>query len=46
MRKIYRLAAVLALAHAHRAPRWVNYLVAALATGGLAALAWFFAVTR
>jgi len=33
-------AAVLALAHAHRAPRWVNYLVAALATGGLAALAW------
>jgi len=33
-------SAVMLLAHAHRAPRWVNYLVAALATGGLAALAW------
>jgi len=32
-------AGVLALAHAHRAPAWVNYLVAALATGGVAALA-------
>jgi hypothetical protein len=32
-------AAVLALAHAHQAPAWVNYLVAALATGGAAALA-------
>lgn len=31
---------VLALAHAHGAPRWVNYLVAALATGGVASLAW------
>ena len=31
-------AAVLALAHAHRAPAWVNYLVAAIATGGAAAL--------
>ena len=32
-------AGVLALAHAHRAPGWVNYLVAGLATGGVAALA-------
>jgi hypothetical protein len=32
-------AAVLVLAHAHRAPAWVNYPVAALATGGVAALA-------
>jgi hypothetical protein len=32
-------AAVLTLAHAHRAPTWVNYLVAALATGGIASLA-------
>jgi len=32
-------AGVLALAHAHRAPAWVNYLVAGLATGGLGALA-------
>jgi hypothetical protein len=32
-------AGVLALAHAHRAPAWVNYLVAGLATGGVAALA-------
>ncbi|MCX5683453.1 MAG: hypothetical protein NT049_07200, partial [Planctomycetota bacterium] len=32
-------AGVLALAHAQRAPGWVNYLVAGLATGGLAALA-------
>ena len=31
-------AAVLALAHVHRAPAWVNYLVALLATGGAAAL--------
>jgi hypothetical protein len=30
---------VLALAHPHRAPAWVNYLVAALATGGIASLA-------
>ena len=33
-------SAVMLLAHAQRAPRWVNYLVAALATGGLAALTW------
>jgi len=33
-------AAVLLLAHAQRAPRWVNYPVAVLATGGLAALTW------
>jgi hypothetical protein len=32
-------AGVLALAHAHQAPAWVNYLVAGLMTGGLAALA-------
>jgi hypothetical protein len=32
-------AAVLVLAHAHRAPAWVNYLVAGLATGGVGALA-------
>jgi len=31
-------AAVIGLAHAHRAPAWVNYLVAALVTGGAAAL--------
>ena len=31
-------AAVLALAHIHRAPAWVNYLVAALITGGVAPL--------
>ena len=31
-------AAVLALAHAHRAPAWVNYLVAALVTCALTAL--------
>lgn len=31
-------AIVLALAHAHRAPAWVNYLTATLATGGVAAL--------
>ena len=31
-------AAVLALAHAHRAPAWVNYLVAALVTYSLAVL--------
>ncbi|MCX5648613.1 MAG: hypothetical protein NTX40_05885 [Planctomycetota bacterium] len=31
-------SAVLALAHAHRAPAWVNYLVAGLATAGVAAL--------
>jgi len=31
-------AAVLVLAHARRAPAWVNYLVAGLATGGAAAL--------
>jgi hypothetical protein len=33
-------AAVVLLAHAHRMPRWINYLAAGLATGGLAALAW------
>ena len=33
-------AAVVLLGHVHRAPRWINYLVAALATGGLAALTW------
>ncbi len=33
-------AAVVLLGHAHRAPRWINYLMAALATGGLSALAW------
>ncbi len=33
-------SAVLALAHAHGAPRWVNYLVAATATGGFGALVW------
>ena len=32
-------AGVLALAHAHRAPGWVNYLVAGMATGGVGALA-------
>jgi len=32
-------AGVLALAHAHRAPGWVNYFVAGLATGGVGALA-------
>lgn len=32
------VSAVVVLAHAHGAPRWVNYLVAALATGGVAAL--------
>jgi len=32
-------AVVLALAHAHRAPAWVNYLVAGLVTGGVGALA-------
>ena len=32
-------AAVLALAHAHRAPSWVNYLLAGLITGGVAPLA-------
>ena len=32
-------AGVLVLAHAHRAPAWVNYLVAGLATGGVGALA-------
>jgi hypothetical protein len=32
-------AGVLALAHAQRAPGWVNYFVAGLATGGVAALA-------
>ncbi len=31
-------SAVVVLAHAHGAPRWVNYLVAALATGGVAVL--------
>jgi len=31
-------SAVVVLAHAHGAPRWVNYVVAALATGGIAAL--------
>ena len=31
-------SAVVVLAHAHGAPRWVNYLVAALATGGVGAL--------
>ncbi|MGB2998907.1 MAG: hypothetical protein WBC59_09775 [Phycisphaerae bacterium] len=30
---------VVALAHAHRAPAWVNYLLATLATGGAVALA-------
>jgi len=33
-------AVVLVLGHAHGAPRWINYLVAALATGGVAALTW------
>ncbi len=32
--------AVLALAHAHRAPAWVNFLVAGGATAGVAAVAW------
>lgn len=32
-------AAVLALAHAQRMPRWINYLVAVLATAGTATLA-------
>ena len=31
-------AVVLALAHVHRAPAWVNYLVAGLVTGGTGAL--------
>ncbi|HUU93346.1 MAG TPA: hypothetical protein VM238_19300 [Phycisphaerae bacterium] len=31
-------SAVVVLAHAHGAPRWVNYVVAALATGGVVAL--------
>jgi hypothetical protein len=31
-------AGVLVLGHAHRAPAWVNYLVAALVTGGVAPL--------
>ena len=31
-------SAVVVLAHAHGAPRWVNYVVAALATGGVAAM--------
>ncbi|MGB2614158.1 MAG: hypothetical protein WBD63_10220 [Phycisphaerae bacterium] len=31
-------SAVLALAHAHRAPAWVNYLVAGFATAGMAAI--------
>ena len=31
-------SAVVVLAHAHGAPRWVNHLVAVLATGGLTAL--------
>lgn len=32
-------AGVIALAHAHRAPAWVNYIVAGLVTGGVGALA-------